>query len=77
MGVGIAILLLVPSILAEPSPSPTALAGPATASTTVYVSNQQDNTVSVIDTGTNKVVATVPVGTAPGGVALTPDTKHA
>jgi YVTN family beta-propeller protein len=31
----------------------------------------------VIDTRTNKVVATVPVGTAPTGVALAPDTKHA
>jgi YVTN family beta-propeller protein len=31
----------------------------------VYVANQVDNTVSVIDTSTNTVVATVPVGAAP------------
>ncbi len=30
-------------------------------------------TVSVIDTSTNKVIATVPVGDDPHGVAVTPD----
>ena len=35
------------------------------------------NTVSVIDTATNTVVATVPVGSVPAGVAVTPDGKHA
>jgi hypothetical protein len=46
MAVGIAILLLAPSTLAAPPASATAPAGPATASTHVYVSNQQDNTLS-------------------------------
>ena len=32
-----------------------------------------DNTVSVIDTATNTVIATVPVGIYPIGVAVTPD----
>ena len=32
-----------------------------------------DNTVSVIDTATNTVVATIPVGNFPLGVAVTPD----
>ena len=32
-----------------------------------------DNTVSVIDTATNTVTATVPVGSYPIGVAVTPD----
>ncbi len=35
------------------------------------------NNVSVIDTAANAVVATVPVGTAPLDVAITPDGTHA
>ncbi len=38
-----------------------------------YVSNLGSNTVSVIDTATNTVVATVPVGNGPSGVAITPN----
>ena len=38
-----------------------------------YITNSDDNTVSVIDTATNNVTATVPVGTYPCGVAVTPD----
>jgi len=37
--------------------------------TRVYVTNALSNTVSVIDTFTNTVVATVPVGSFPEGVA--------
>ncbi|MCD2158406.1 YncE family protein, partial [Rhodococcus cerastii] len=33
--------------------------------------------VSVIDTATNTVTSTVGVGTAPNGVAVTPDGAHA
>jgi YVTN family beta-propeller protein len=36
------------------------------------VTNDFSNTVSVIDTSTNTVVATVPVGARPFGVAVTP-----
>jgi YVTN family beta-propeller protein len=39
---------------------------------TVYVANEFDN-VSVIDTATNTVTATVPAGLLPFGVAVTPD----
>jgi YVTN family beta-propeller protein len=39
--------------------------------------NAGSNTVSVIDAATNKVVATVPVGDFPGGVAATPGGTHA
>jgi YVTN family beta-propeller protein len=39
----------------------------------LYVTNSGSNNVSVIDTGTNSVVATIPVGTAPQGVAVTPN----
>ncbi len=37
-----------------------------------YISNAGSNTVSVIDIATNAVVATVPVGTFPAGVAVNP-----
>src|SRR5262249_51127601 len=42
-----------------------------------YVTNNGSATVSVIDTVTNTVVATIPVGLAPNGVVLTPDGKFA
>jgi YVTN family beta-propeller protein len=35
-----------------------------------YVTNNRDGTVSVIDTATNTVVNTFPVGTAPFGIAI-------
>jgi YVTN family beta-propeller protein len=38
-----------------------------------YITNNGANTVSVIDTATNRVTATVPVGSEPAGVAVTPD----
>jgi YVTN family beta-propeller protein len=50
---------------------------PAEASPFAYVTNTPSNTVSVIDTATNNVVATVPVGNGPFGVAVTPDGKRA
>ena len=42
-----------------------------------YVSNSDANTVSVIDTATNNVIATVPVGPDPRGIAITPDATRA
>jgi YVTN family beta-propeller protein len=42
-----------------------------------YVTNEGSNSVSVIDTATNTVIATVPVGLAPFGVAITPDGTQA
>ena len=44
----------------------------AQAQTRAYVTNDGSNTVSVIDTATNTVVATIPVGLLPTGVAITP-----
>jgi YVTN family beta-propeller protein len=41
------------------------------------VTNAADNTVSVIDTASNTVVATIPVGHDPNGVAITSDGTHA
>src|SRR5215470_5486086 len=50
---------------------------PAEAKPFAYVTNRMSDTVSVIDTATNTVVATVPVGRFPFGVAITPDGTHA
>ncbi|MFE9889229.1 Ig-like domain repeat protein, partial [Streptomyces scopuliridis] len=38
-----------------------------------YVTNSGGNSISVIDTATNTVTATIPVGSTPLGVAITPD----
>ena len=43
----------------------------------VYVANGGSANVSVIDTATNTVLATVPVGTNPRSIAVTPDGKRA
>ena len=39
----------------------------------VYVANANDNTVQVIDTTTNTVIATIPVGRSPRALAITND----
>ncbi|HWA86716.1 MAG TPA: autotransporter-associated beta strand repeat-containing protein [Opitutus sp.] len=41
--------------------------------TRLYVVNQSSNDVSVVDTSSNTVVATVPVGSQPVSAAITPD----
>ena len=55
------------------SPHAAARTSVAAASPFAYVANSSSNTVSVIETATNTVVATVPVGDHPTGVASTPD----
>src|SRR5580704_167769 len=46
----------------------------AAAGVNVYIANFNDNTISIIDSATNTVTATVKVlGTFPEGVAVTPD----
>ena len=45
---------------------------PVQAAPFAYITNFSSNTVSVIDTATNAVVATVPVGRGPEGVAVHP-----
>src|SRR5260370_41525163 len=50
------------------------LLGPASArAQNAYITNQVSNTVSVIDTAIDMVIATIPVGLAPVGVAVSPD----
>jgi YVTN family beta-propeller protein len=48
-------------------------AWPANAAPFAYVTNQFDNTVSVIDSATNTVTATIEVESFPSGIALTPN----
>ncbi|HVR86610.1 MAG TPA: cytochrome D1 domain-containing protein, partial [Planctomycetota bacterium] len=56
---------------------PLALAtGIANAAPKVYVGNFKDNTVSVIDTATGTVVATIPVAPGPHGISVTPDGRR-
>ena len=52
-------------------------AGPTIPDRFIYVTNQLDNTLSVIDGSAYKVVATVPAGAFPAGVAASPDGRHA
>ena len=47
----------------------------ADGATLVFVSNQDDATVSVIDTATDTVVATIPVAFAPACIAVDPKGK--
>ena len=42
----------------------------AATGTALWVTNQRDGTVSVIDTGTAELVATSPIGDTPGGLAV-------
>src|SRR5947208_1571428 len=49
------------------------LGGAQTLAQNAYITNALDNTVSVIDTTTNTVTATFPVGAGPSGVAVTSD----
>lgn len=42
----------------------------------IYVSNEKDDTLSVIDTKTLEVVKTIPVGDRPRGITLSKDGKH-
>ena len=52
-------------------------AGTTLAQTRAYVTNTNGNTVSVIDTATNSVIATIPVGLGPTAVAVTPNGRFA
>ena len=42
----------------------------------IYVCNYGDKTVSVLDGSTNTVLATVPVGDGPAGIAVNPATNR-
>src|SRR5437762_14296080 len=46
-----------------------------TAADTIYVSNEKDNTVTVVDGKTLEPVKTIPVGQRPRGILLSKDAK--
>src|SRR5260370_31910458 len=78
-GLGAGIGLLLASGLLAACGTHTA-AGPASVTAAraaagghLYVTNQLDDTLSVVNTQTNQVTATVPAGVGPEGVAVTPD----
>ena len=56
---------------------PLGVAGNQSRRARVYVANQFGDTVSVIDTATNTVTATIAVGDTPRGVAVSPDGTRA
>ncbi len=60
--------------LAAAALAATFLATPASAYM-VYVSNEKDNTMTVVDSMTMKVVKSVPVGQRPRGITISPDGK--
>jgi YVTN family beta-propeller protein len=67
-------VLLMGTILIGSAAMTTMGALPAAAATPfAYVANSGSNTVSIINTATGAVVATVSVGTTPTGVAITPN----
>jgi len=62
------------SVAAMPALALACLVAPAsTLAQHAYITNEGSSTVSVIDTATNTVIATIPVGSHPQGVAVTPD----
>ncbi|MGI9191242.1 MAG: beta-propeller fold lactonase family protein, partial [Chitinophagaceae bacterium] len=42
-----------------------------------YIVNRTSNNVSVLNTNNNSVIATIPVGTYPSGIAVSPNGQHA
>ncbi|WGJ13629.1 beta-propeller fold lactonase family protein [Methylocapsa sp. D3K7] len=68
----------VPALFALMAMEMGILTMPSTAAAFLYVANTGANTVTVFDTATSppSLVATVPVGTNPAGVSLSPDGKR-
>ena len=61
---------------AQPDAATGSSSGSAVCTPNAFVSNSYSDTVSVIDTNTHKVVATVPTGKAPINPTFTPDRRH-
>jgi PQQ-dependent catabolism-associated beta-propeller protein len=60
---------------AKPEGQATGAAAAATPGWVAYVTNEDSNELTIIDTGTDSVLATVAVGTRPRGVKVTRDGK--
>ena len=67
-GISIRVLLCIGLLL-------TLLSEKGDAEPFAYVSNEYDDTVTVVDTATDKVVATIEVGDRPRGIGLSPEGK--
>ncbi len=65
VGAGVLMVLMMGCASTPAASSPAASSSAKTLTTTVYVANEDDNTVSVIDGASNKVVTTIPVGKWP------------
>ena len=63
------------SVLVTLLPAALVLSSTPTAAETAYVSNEKDNTITVIDGATLQATATVPVGQRPRGIVLSKDMK--
>ena len=50
--------------------------GAAAEARTIFVSNEQGNTISIVDGDTLELVQEVPVGERPRGIVLSPDGKY-
>jgi len=61
-----------PPTKSEAPPPPPAATAPAVG---VYATNEQSGDMSVIDAATRSVVATIPLGKRPRGIAVSPDRK--
>jgi YVTN family beta-propeller protein len=73
---GLPLLLLAAACAKEARHEDTAAGATATSpGYLAYVTNEDSNELTIIDTGSDSVVATVPVGTRPRGVKVTPDGK--
>jgi len=68
----IPVALILFLVFVSSAASATTDQGASSAGTYAYITNEFSSTISVIDTATNTVTATVPAGYEPSGVAVTP-----
>ena len=65
----VAVLTYAPLFLLAAAPAPASAAQ-------IFVSNEKDNTVTVIDSKTLEQIKTIPVGRRPRGIVIAPDGKE-
>src|SRR5215475_13518636 len=59
----------------SPQPQESKIAPPAPGAYRIYVTNEVSGDLSVIDSSTNSIIATVPLGKRPRGIHASPDRK--